>query len=81
MAYRIGEQSGSEIIPLVIAGSKAPTVQSLPKAIASKVPGWVLAGIALILFVGVNFLLIRRSQSALRTASGGKVVDAHLSSQ
>lgn len=81
MAYVIGEQSGSEVIPLVIAGSKSPTVQSLPKAIASKVPGSVLAGIALILFVGVNFLLIRRSQSALRTTSGGKVVGAYLSSQ
>jgi hypothetical protein len=63
LAYVIGEQEGSEVIPITVpTNSKAATPRSNPAPSAGSVPGPVLAAIALLLFAGVNFLLFRRAR-------------------
>ncbi len=65
MAYVIGEQSGSEVIPLTVpTNSKRVTTRSLPTTASGSVPGSVLTIIAVLLFAGVNLLLMRRARRA-----------------
>jgi hypothetical protein len=65
LAYVIGEQEGSEVIPLTVAtNGKVTTTRSTPAPTNGSVPGPALAMIAVLLFAGVNFLLFRRARRA-----------------
>lgn len=65
LAYAIGEQEGSEVIPITVpTNSKAATARSNPAPSNGGVPGPVLAAIAVMLFAGVNVLLFRRARRA-----------------
>ena len=65
LAYAIGEQEGSEVIPITVpTNSKAAAARSNPAPSAGSVPGPVLAAIAVLLFAGVNVLLFRRAGRA-----------------
>jgi hypothetical protein len=65
LAYVIGEQEGSEVIPITVpTNSRAATPRSNPAPAAGSVPGPVLAAIAVLLFAGVNVLLFRRARRA-----------------
>ncbi len=65
LAYVIGEQEGSEVIPITVpTNSKTATARSNPAPSTGSVPGPVLAAIAVLLFAGVNILLFRRAQRA-----------------
>jgi hypothetical protein len=65
LAYAIGDQEGSEVIPIAVpTNSKAATSRSNPAPVAGSVPGPVLAAVAVLLFAGVNVLLFRRARRA-----------------
>jgi hypothetical protein len=70
LVYKIGDQEGTETIPIIIPTSTSKVTRTtLTPQSSNGIPGPALAAIAVVLFLGVNFLLFRRARRAGSSAA------------